>query len=102
MFGFKYLKNVSTLKLNQDKCTGCKMCINVCPHAVFMIENKKTSIMNLNACMECGACVLNCPVEALSVNSGVGCAAAIIQGFVKGTEPNCCCGGDEQGQTTCC
>ena len=92
MFGLKYLKNVSTLKLDQGKCTGCRMCTNVCPHAVLVMENKKAAIQNLDACMECGACTLNCPEEALTVDKGVGCAAAIIEGAIKGTEPCCDCG----------
>ena len=30
-----YLKDVVTLKLDEEKCTGCGMCLEVCPHAVF-------------------------------------------------------------------
>ena len=36
----QYIKNVSTLKLNSDKCTGCGICLKVCPHEVFVIRNK--------------------------------------------------------------
>ncbi len=78
-----YIKNVTTLQLNADKCTGCGMCINVCPHAVFKLNNKKAVIQNKNRCMECGACSLNCPAKALMVRSGVGCAAGIIQSAIK-------------------
>jgi len=37
----QYLKNVSTLKLEQSRCTGCGKCIEVCPHQVFAIVNSK-------------------------------------------------------------
>jgi Fe-S-cluster-containing hydrogenase component 2 len=30
-----YLKDVVTLNLNEEKCIGCGMCIEVCPHAVI-------------------------------------------------------------------
>jgi NAD-dependent dihydropyrimidine dehydrogenase PreA subunit len=70
--GLKYLKNVTTLSLNIDKCTGCKTCKDVCPHQVFAIKNKKAFIINKEACMECGACAKNCPVAAIEVRSGVG------------------------------
>jgi ferredoxin len=90
MFGLKYLKNIVTLKLEQEKCVSCGMCINVCPHAVFSM-NGKAEITDRDACMECGACAKNCPVEAISVNSGVGCAAAVINGMIRGTEPGCDC-----------
>jgi len=91
MNGQTYLKNVVTLELNADKCIGCGMCEIVCPHRVFRIEDKKAVIRDRDACMECGACALNCPVEAISVESGVGCAGAIIRGALTGTEPSCDC-----------
>jgi len=103
MFGLTYLKNVSTLELEQSKCTGCRMCVNVCPHAVFMMEDKKAKIVNKDACMECGACALNCADEAIFVQSGVGCAAAVIQGAIKGTEPCCDCGNTaSEAEVSCC
>ncbi len=94
----KYLKGVSTLKLDTAKCTGCGMCLKVCPHAVFILENRRAVITDADLCMECGACAGNCPVEALSVTKGVGCAQAVIKGFLNGTEPDCGCGDD----SSCC
>ena len=103
MKGFRYLKNVVTLKLDSEKCTGCSMCEKVCPHAVFAKKEKKYEIVNMDACMECGACALNCADGAISVNSGVGCAAAVIQGAMKGTEPCCDCGNtQEEEKVSCC
>ena len=88
-----YLKNVATLTLNTDQCIGCGMCLLVCPHNVFSFENQKAIILDKDRCMECGACQKNCAAGALSVKSGVGCAAGIIMGAVKGTEPTCGCSG---------
>jgi ferredoxin len=73
-----YLKDVVTLKLEQEKCVGCGVCLSVCPHAVLSLTNGKIDIANRDACMECGACARNCPAEALNVRSGVGCAVAVI------------------------
>jgi len=39
--------------------------------------------------MECGACALNCQHGAIKVKSGVGCAAGIISGILRNTEPTC-------------
>ncbi len=96
----RYLAGVVTLELDEEKCIGCGMCTEVCPHAVFALENGKARIVDRDACMECGACERNCAVEAITVKAGVGCAAAVISGMVRGTEPGCdCC----QGLiTTCC
>jgi NAD-dependent dihydropyrimidine dehydrogenase PreA subunit len=87
----QYLKNVVTLNLNADLCTGCGMCAIVCPHAVFEITRGKARIIDIDDCMECGACSNNCRFGAITVKSGVGCAAGILNGILNGNEPSCDC-----------
>ncbi len=95
----RYLKNVATLNIDLEKCTGCGRCIEVCPHQVFSLQNSKTQIIAKDSCMECGACAKNCPFKALEVKPGVGCATAIIKGWLTGSEPSCDCSSDSGG---CC
>jgi len=103
MSRLKYLQNVTTLKLDVDKCVGCGMCENVCPHGVFEIRDRKAIITDKDLCMECGACALNCAAGAIEVRAGVGCAAAVILGAIKGTEPTCgCCGDPDAPKQPCC
>ena len=99
MKGQVYLKNVTTLKLDIEKCIGCRMCTVVCPHRVFEMRDKKAVIVNKDLCMECGACSGNCPAEAITVQSGVGCAVGIIKGAIRGTEPTCDC---SSSSSECC
>lgn len=87
----KYLKTVVTLKYDPEKCTGCRRCIEVCPRAVFEMQDKKALITDKDRCIECGACANNCQYEAISVDAGVGCATAIIYGMLQGNEPDCSC-----------
>ncbi len=101
MFGLTYLKSVSTLEYNKEKCTGCTLCTQVCPHEVFIMKGKKAELVDRDLCMECGACALNCREGAISVESGVGCAAGVLTGMIKGTEPTCGCG-DDPGSVSCC
>ena len=86
-----YLHNVVTLALDQEKCTGCGLCLIVCPHAVLSMNDGHARIENRDACMECGACARNCPTEAVTVQSGVGCATAVINTALGRSSASCCC-----------
>jgi ferredoxin len=103
-----YLENVVTLKLDETKCTGCGTCMEVCPHAVFQMNSRHVEIRNRDACMECGACSRNCPYDAISVKTGVGCAAAVINAMLGRADQPCCgpsacgCSTPATKKTTCC
>ena len=97
----KYLTDVTTLRFFPEKCTGCGRCIEVCPHGVFKLSDKKASITDKDLCMECGACAMNCEFGAIRVNAGVGCAAAIINSMLYGGEPSCDCSGEEKSNGCC-
>jgi NAD-dependent dihydropyrimidine dehydrogenase PreA subunit len=82
----------NTLTFNADLCSGCAMCVAVCPHAVFRMNGRKAMLSRPQACMECGACQVNCIAGAITVESGVGCAAAMIHAALRGRkEPSCGC-----------
>ncbi|MBO8160773.1 MAG: indolepyruvate ferredoxin oxidoreductase subunit alpha [Thermosipho sp. (in: Bacteria)] len=55
-------------KVNTDKCTGCKICINTfgCPAISWDIENKKAKI-DPTMCWGCGSCAQICPYGAFEV-----------------------------------
>jgi ferredoxin len=88
---------VNTLQYDPDRCINCGMCSRVCPHRVFM-PGRETAVLAAPAsCMECGACALNCPVQAITVQSGVGCAWAMISAALRGKDMDsgeCSCGGE--------
>jgi NAD-dependent dihydropyrimidine dehydrogenase PreA subunit len=69
---------LNTLQFDPALCTGCGVCVDVCPHGVFAKNSRLVHVVHPEACMECGACQMNCPFSAVQVDSGVGCATAMI------------------------
>lgn len=88
----RYLSGVVTLAYDISKCTGCRRCVEVCPHGVFIMENGKARLIDKDACIECGACMKNCAFGAIKVDAGVGCAAAVLA--FKGNSKDVCCGSE--------
>jgi NAD-dependent dihydropyrimidine dehydrogenase PreA subunit len=92
----------TTLRYHQDLCINCKRCTQVCPHGVFSEGVEHAELIRPSACMECGACATNCPARAIEVQSGVGCAWAMISAALRGKDMDsgeCSCGGAEG---SCC
>lgn len=92
MSDMRYLEDVVTLAYDDSKCTGCGVCVDVCPHAVFELSQRpaRARVLDRDACMECGACARNCAFDAITVRPGVGCASGIIRSwFQRGSEPSC-------------
>jgi NAD-dependent dihydropyrimidine dehydrogenase PreA subunit len=94
----RYLESAITLSFDATRCNGCALCTQVCPHAVFAMDNKRAVLADRGACMECGACARNCEMGAISVRAGVGCAAGVLAGLVTGGPPDCGC---STGSTAC-
>ncbi len=83
---------INTLRYDPYKCVNCLLCVYVCPHAVFTPDERVVRIVRHDSCMECGACALNCPTGAIEVDSGVGCAYAMMRASLFGKkEAECCC-----------
>lgn len=91
----------TSLRYDPGRCVDCGRCTQVCPHGVFAPGSSHVDLVRPSACMECGACALNCPVQAITVQSGVGCAYAMIRAALQGKDMDteCSCGGDDG---SCC
>ena len=90
----QYLLSGESLVLDPGLCTGCRRCVDVCPHEVYSVADRKVVVANRGDCMQCGACRMNCPAGAIEVSTGVGCAAAVVSGLRagRGGEERCDCG----------
>lgn len=57
----------NVIDINEDKCSGCHMCIAMCPYnALAYNEEKKVAEVNVGLCKGCGACAAVCPSAAIS------------------------------------
>jgi NAD-dependent dihydropyrimidine dehydrogenase PreA subunit len=62
------------MKINTERCIGCKICIPYCPVGAINFKNEKAYV-ELNECVECGTCgrdfVVKCPQFAFEENNNV-------------------------------
>ena len=55
-----------SIRVIKDKCTGCTLCLKVCPFGAIEIINKK-AVIDLDKCTLCGACVDACKPNAIEL-----------------------------------
>ncbi len=68
-------------KVDETKCTGCGICLNVCPvEAISMIDGKAQ--IDKEKCTNCGVCASACPINAIYSDSDSD--ARIQQNFPPG------------------
>ena len=54
------------IKINANKCSGCRLCYEQCPGGCFEMNNEnKAEFKFPEFCFECGACFHICPSEAI-------------------------------------
>lgn len=54
------------VKVNQDTCIGCGVCIATCPTEALSMNADGKAECDEALCIDCGACIGSCPVEAIS------------------------------------
>lgn len=55
------------IKINEDKCNGCGLCVPNCPEGALQIIDGKARLVSDLFCDGLGACIGNCPEGAISV-----------------------------------
>lgn len=54
------------IEINEEKCNGCELCIEVCHRGAIEIVNGKAKLLHDNHCDGHGACLPACPVDAIT------------------------------------
>jgi ferredoxin len=57
----------SIITIDEEKCTGCALCIPNCPEGAIQIINGKARLVSDLMCDGLGACLGHCPEGAISV-----------------------------------
>ena len=54
--------------IDQNKCRGCRKCINICPGNIIRINDSgKAYLKRKEDCWSCVSCVKECPVSAIEL-----------------------------------
>ena len=55
------------IKIDEEKCNGCGLCIPNCPEGALQVIDGKARLISDIFCDGLGACIGHCPQEAISV-----------------------------------
>ncbi len=53
--------------IEEDACTGCTLCVRVCPVDAISGERKMAHFINQDICIKCGACMEKCKFGAIYI-----------------------------------
>lgn len=70
-------KPLPEIDVKPAMCTGCEICVKVCPQDVLemvsapeKVEGALAAVKNIETCTTCMLCELNCPHFAIFVEPG--------------------------------
>ena len=74
------------IDINQTKCTGCGICVDICPLDVIRMDEKdeKAIVKYPEDCMACFNCEIQCPEKAIDVSFTPAPTPAVIRMDTKG------------------
>ena len=55
------------IKIDEEKCTGCGLCIPACPEGALQIIDGKAKLVSETLCDGFGNCVGSCPQDAITI-----------------------------------
>lgn len=71
-------KTLPYIEVKPAMCTGCEICVKVCPHDVLQmiaapakVEGALAAVKEIEKCTKCMLCELNCPHFAIFVEPEV-------------------------------
>ncbi|MHA1378288.1 MAG: 4Fe-4S dicluster domain-containing protein [Candidatus Helarchaeota archaeon] len=68
-----------------EKCTGCGICVDVCPMLIPVInkDNKKVVLKRAKFCVNCRGCINQCPTKALFLTPETEAAKKSLEKYLE-------------------
>jgi len=61
----KVCRPLLTYTVDQEKCTGCMVCLKNCPANAITGERKQAYLINQELCTQCGVCFSKCKFDSI-------------------------------------
>jgi len=61
----KVCRPLLTYTVDEEKCTGCMVCLKNCPSKAITGERKKTHLISQELCTKCGVCFSKCKFDSI-------------------------------------
>ncbi|UCH51524.1 MAG: 4Fe-4S binding protein, partial [Chloroflexota bacterium] len=71
MTGTKTAAKRKIIKIDEEKCNGCGLCVLSCAEGALEIIDGKAKLVSENYCDGLGACIGECPQDALTIEERV-------------------------------
>ena len=55
------------IKMDENKCVSCGVCISFCPSGAFSFDENRKMIFNSKKCVACEFCIKHCPYGAMLI-----------------------------------
>ncbi len=93
------------VKIDEEKCTGCGLCIDACHENALDLVNGKARLVSESYCDGLGACLPECPAGAITIEQREAASfdeEAIAKRIGKDEDTSCGCEGHVQHEDAGC
>lgn len=61
--------HINKAVVNLEKCLGCGLCVEICPHDAICKDDKDNILVKKERCLGCGQCAVSCPQKTIEMQA---------------------------------